>query len=373
MIRLLFKDKLSDDATEFLLPWYESLSQLKFSGLSQQTGDYNILYQTFIVLFTYIPIKAIYAIKTFSCVFDFLLAGLASCIIYKTESGNRMLKALVVYSAVLFSPLVFLNSSYWAQCDAVYTFFCIFSLYLMAKEKYLLSFVVFGVAMTFKLQSIFILPLLLFLYFYTKKFSIVNFFVIPIIMIILSLPGIIAGRSIMDSFSIYASQTTSVQQMAMNYPSFWLLLRNQDFGSYYKNFSRVAICLTIVILAIYMIIWLKKKVRITTKSIICMAFIVVYTCVFFLPAMHERYGFICDILGLLIVFYNKKTIPMLAFMYVTTLVTYGNFLFHNKTDLYVFAFINLFTYIAYSAVLNYQLFHSSDHYKKCKQERKLES
>ena len=355
-IRALLFDHLSIDAYNFLIPWYDTLDKKGFAGLSEPVGNYNILYQTIIILFTYLPIKALHTYKLFSCIFDFLTAGLVAYVIYKSFSSRPRLKALIAYTAVLLSPLVFLNSACWAQCDVIYTFFCLFSVYHIYQEKYVSSLILFGVALTFKLQAIFILPFLLFVYLYKKRFSILYFLIIPAVMVILSLPGLFMGRNFKEIFTIYLKQTSEYKSMAMNYPSFWLLFKTEGLDSFYKEFSTVAILLTFTVLLVLMIVWLKKKVDFTIENVLIMAFLISYTCVLFLPSMHERYGFIYEILGLMLAFWFVKTIPLLVLMYLTSFATYSTYLFQLTTNSTVLCVVNTLVYIAYVIYLNRQLF-----------------
>ena len=54
-IRYQGRDAMSGDMVNCLIPWYDRIKQGgKIAMLRQQVGNYNILYQTIIVLFTYI-------------------------------------------------------------------------------------------------------------------------------------------------------------------------------------------------------------------------------------------------------------------------------------------------------------------------------
>lgn len=369
-IRALLFDHLSIDAYNFLIPWYDTLAEKGFAGLSEPVGNYNILYQTIIALFTYLPIKALHTYKLFSCVFDFLTAGLVAYVIYKSFSKHPGLKALIAYAAVLLSPLVFLNSACWAQCDVIYTFFCIFSVYHIYQEKYVSSLILFGVALTFKLQAIFILPFLLFVYLYKKRFSILYFLIIPAVMVVLSLPGLFMGRGFKEIFTIYLKQTSEYKSMAMNYPSFWLLFKTEGLDSFYKEFSTVAILLTFAVLLVLIIAWLKKKPQLSIENVLIMAFLISYTCVLFLPSMHERYGFIYEILGLMLAFWFVKTIPLLVLMYFTSIATYSNYLFQLSTNSTVLCVINTLVYVAYVFYLSKQLFKEKEEAAPVLQDKK---
>lgn len=62
----------------YLVPWFDYFAERGFRGLSEQVGDYNLLYQTIIALMAQIcarvPIGCVHLYKLISGVFDFLLA-----------------------------------------------------------------------------------------------------------------------------------------------------------------------------------------------------------------------------------------------------------------------------------------------------------
>lgn len=360
IIRFMLRENVSGDAYYYLLPWYDTIKAGGFKSLSQPVGNYGILYQFCITLFTVLPMKPLYTYKLFSVIFDFLLAAFGMHVIMKHETSHRELKGVLMYAAVLLSPIVFLNSAYWAQCDVIYTYFCVLSVYEMYRDKYLPSMILFGVAITFKLQAIFVLPFLLFCYLYKKRFSILYFLMIPVTMIALSLPGIVMGRGVFEVFTIYFEQTTTYQQMTMNYPSFWTLFQNASLDEFYQKFHTAATLLTVAVLGVYMVLWIKKKIPLNLRNSFSMAFIISYTCVLFLPAMHERYGFIYEILAIFLAFWYYKTIPMLVLMYFTTFGTYSHFLFAYGIDSVRLAWFNVLVYVVYVIYLHKQMFKTAE-------------
>lgn len=83
-----------------------------------------------------------------------------------------------------------------------------------------------------------------------------------------------------------------------------------------------------------------------------MAFLFTYTCVLFLPAMHERYGYLYEILAIVILIWKKETVLLFVPMYCLTFLTYAFFLFDNIGNVsYVMTFINLAVYLGYLFLL----------------------
>ena len=375
LIRASLRRFVSGDAACDLLPWYEQIKGAGgFQGVGEQVGTYNMLYQFLIAVMTYLPIKPLYAYKILSCVFDYLLALVAAWLIYdfsKKESVGSISreeffsenltlekekwKAVIVYGLIVLSPIVFINSALWAQCDAIYAFFIFISFLLFCKEKYAKSFIFYGIAVAFKLQAVFLFPFFLFVYFAKKNFSIIYFLIIPVSMCIVNIPCLILGRGVMEIFSLYLDQTSEYGAMSMNYPSFWYILNNEVIEEGYEFYKDAAILFTACVLAGWMISWIVSRINLRNRNMLYMAFILVYTCVLFLPSMHERYGYVYEIMGILILFYNKKTLSLLILLHGISFMTYGFYLHGSAINMSVLSVVNFIVYVSYAFVLMKQL------------------
>lgn len=349
VIRWPLRDNISGDSYYFLLPWYE---QIKANGLSQQVGDYNLLYQALIALLTHLPLKPLYAYKLVSVIFDYVLAAGAGCLTVLAARTDKQWKGTIAFGLVLLSPLVVLNSAAWAQCDAIYTSFAVLSLLALYKERYAFSMVLLGLSFTFKLQAVFLLPLFLFVYYSRRKFSALLFLIVPLTMCAASLPSLLFGRSLGDVFVIYFRQTSSYPYMAMNYPSAWVLLVNGMSTSAYALLRTPAMVFTVGVLAVMMLYWLRKKIMPQGHNLLMMAFLLSYACVLFLPSMHERYGFIYEILAIVLAVLLPKTAPLCIGLTAVTVCTYGSYLFGwESVSLKLLAVINLALFAGYAYTL----------------------
>lgn len=339
---------LSGDMQEFLLPWYNSMKNVGVAALEYQIGDYNVLYQTIIALITYIDCNPLFMYKCISILFDYALAASSALFVSKI-TNNKIFEIQInkIYGAVLFLPTVLLNSSCWGQCDSIYTTFLILTLFFIYDEKYVCAFIMLGLGFAFKLQMIFIVPFIISYYFCTQRFSIIH---IRISIIIFWITGIIAfinGRNLLAPFTIYASQTTTYEHMYMNFPSFWLIVGN-DYNSL-KSFS---IIFTMVLLGTGMYIMLSKKIKMDTlEDYISIAAGFVWTCLMFLPAMHERYSYPLDILLLILGTLNKKYLIYAVVSVMLSTITYGHYLFGTEGITQYHAILYILIYIKYIRTL----------------------
>lgn len=327
IIRYTGREFISDDMKNCLIPWYEQLKQRGgIHALKKQTGNYNILYQTIIACFTYIKVNCIYMYKIVSIVFDYLMAYSTSYFICKsTQSKIIGVKFNIMYAVILCLPTVVLNSGFWGQCDSIYTAFALLAIFYLYKGKYTRSFIFLGIAFAFKIQTIFIVPFIICYYMYKKEFSITMFLVSVATFWLSGFFGFIMGRSLLDPFTIYARQTSAYEKMYSNVTSFWILVG--DKWEYLKNFG-ILIVILLCGIGLYVILS-GYKLMDSVEEYLNTAGWFVWVCILFLPAMHERYTYMLDILLIALAFLNPKYIKYAAISTILSLITYTHFLFRN--------------------------------------------
>ena len=350
-LRFSMRYFISGDTDEYYLSWYDEIKSLGgFKALGTQVGDYSILYQFMLAALTYLPLIPLYALKAFSIFFDLLLSILLAFIIGKnTEYGIKGAAAAFAFAWI--SPVAAMNSAMWTQCDSIYTFFVILALLYLYREKHVLSMVFLGIAFAFKLQTIFIVPFFLFIYFSTKKFSILYFLIVPAVMWFTTIPGIIAGHGLLDGFEIFFIQKAEYYLMEMNYPGFWMFTSYETFVEKYEYFDwlyPVGMILTVVVLAGWMAFTIKAKAKMNAVNFIGLALLLSYSAVFFLPVMHERYGYIYEILAIIYVFYNRKSAVPLVLLEIISIITYSWYLMFVPRNLTWLAVLNLIVYLWYA-------------------------
>jgi len=163
VLALLIRKELlpihSADYTVYLSPWYDFIkSHGGILALKYNFSNYNESYLYLLVIATHLPLAKITAIKSLSTFFDLLLTAFVYLIV-RNKYGKSYLP-IVAALIVLFLPTVFINSSLWAQSDSIYTSFSLAGFYFLLCKKPFWAFIFFGAAFAFKLQAIFLFPLL---------------------------------------------------------------------------------------------------------------------------------------------------------------------------------------------------------------------
>lgn len=157
------------------------------------------------------------------------------------------------------------------------------------------------------------------------EFSILQFLIIPLMMEVVCIPAMFVGRGIKAAFSVYYYQTKSCTKLFFSYPSFWAIFVDHTSGKVAAvEYMRTSIVLlTVMVLAGLMVYLIRQKVAVEGENVLYIGFLMIYTCVLFLPGMHDRYGYGYEILALPIALKHKKTIPLYLGLMFLDLVIYG--------------------------------------------------
>lgn len=320
-----FRSLISFDITKYFEPWVAHLkTHGGFLGIPTLKADYTVSYQYILAFISYLPGSTVAKIKLVSWIFDFLAAIFAGLLVSKLTNRPKLsIIPILAYTATLFAPTIFANSALWGQCDIIYSSLVLVSLYLFTNEHYGWSFVFYGIALSFKLQALFMLPLFIVLYFKTRKFSLLHFLVIPVVYLIIYLPALFLGKPFSDIFQAYSIQTSSYPSMVLNFPNIYVL-----FPDDYALFATPAILFTFILIGcITYLVLRKKSLSLKNSDLIELGMIFVIICVYFLPAMHDRYMFLADLLAVvyLCIKPNRFYIPVL--IWFASFVTYFPFIF----------------------------------------------
>ncbi|MBR5648360.1 glycosyltransferase 87 family protein [Pseudobutyrivibrio sp.] len=367
LIRYSFRDSMNTDLNDYLA-WYDGIKANGgiFGGLSGdiynsrgELCNYPFPFLFIVSIMTSLPINPLHAFKITSCLVDYLNAITISILVmhfYKEKENGFDKKTIqlmvLAFCIVVMHPIVFLNSAMWGQCDGLYVLWVLLSLVLLIKEKYFWTFVFFGVGLSFKLQAILVLPFLLFYYFYKKRFSIFYFAFTPVTILIMNIPAFLQGRTIKEVLGVYVSNVGLFDTISMRYPSFWLVICGVLTGEDYILVKNATILITICVLAFTMYLWIIRNVEFNVASITFMAFLLIYAAVLFLPEMHDRYGYIYEMLAIAVLLMDKKTIIPFFFLSFISFRTYGRYLFGLELDYFWLSMINVLTFISYYIILN---------------------
>lgn len=167
-------------------------------------------------------------------------------------------------------------------------------------------------------------------------------------MYVLCIPGFIFGRNLLEPFEIYLFQTT-YENLYRDFPSFWSLVAPSNSYTY-SLFKTISVLATIVALAGGLIYIYYKKINISKINLVYLSIWICYTCIIFLPDMHERYAYVIDILLLLAFFCNNKLKFFAIISILVSLSRYSIYLFalDIKIPFTIYVYIFFLNYIVFS-------------------------
>lgn len=355
-VRYLGRDMISADFQNCLSSWYTEITTPGpgIDSLLAYTGDYPMPYAFLIWLSGKLPVPFIYSLKTFNVIFDFILAILVGKIVahFKPDNPHSFLWG---YCITLFLPNVIINSSMWGQCDGLYTTFLFASFYCWLLKKYPAMMFMFGLAFSYKLQAVFFLPFVLIAYWLEKEFSVFQFLIIPATMLVMNIPAVIAGYPISVTFTKYIGQAGGYPWLYYFYPNLWFFFQARP----YYLFSTGAVLLTVTALLIFVVLLVRKKVMLSRNNILPILLWTAYTCAFFLPSMHERYGYFVELIAVLLAILNIRSVWLPVFMITCTLPKYLSAVYLCGNPLWlqaVEAIGNTFIYMLFTCIFWNRLF-----------------
>jgi Gpi18-like mannosyltransferase len=299
-VRLVFFSYQSGDYSAYFAQWYDYIKQHGgFAALKTNFANYNEPYLYLLTALTYLPVPALAGIKAMSVAFDFLLAFFAYRIVNLRYPQRWW--PILAGAIVLFLPTVVLNSSMWGQADAMYSAFGIGAVYFLLRRRPWLACVFFGLAFSFKLQIVFLFPLL-FLLVLRKWVPWRALLVIPVVYVLLDVPALLLGASPGAVFSLYATQTGTYDQLTLNAPNIY-----QYFSTTTSTVLRYGgIAVTGILLLALIIPVAVKRIPLTPLRIVLAATVSALLVPYFLPAMHERYFYLADVLTVIAAFYLPR-------------------------------------------------------------------
>ena len=291
------------------------------------TFDYNCLFQYVIVLLHYIggSIPDIYLVKSVPVLCDFICAVTIFRIVYHITDGN-LTKSMLGYAVMMFLPTVVLNSAAWAQNDSIYTAFVLLSFLHVLKRNDNRAFVYLAFAYSFKQQAIFFVPFIVLMWL-KNKIKIRYVFWIPVVHVLAMVPAAIAGRSWGDLLGTYGRQVQMFSRLTMNYPSIYTIVASDLSGPVRKVLISAGTMATVIIMGILAYYIYKKNFDVTGRYMVTLVVFTAEICCFCLPAMHERYGYIPEVMAVVYGIVNVKRIPVCVALQVITMITYTRYLF----------------------------------------------
>ncbi|MCM1136246.1 MAG: hypothetical protein NC400_11820 [Clostridium sp.] len=326
MVRWKLMPIESADYWGFLEEWMQTIRKNGgFASLSLPISNYTSPYMYLMCLVSYLTDNDLYGLKLVSIVFDYAAAFAVFLIIYKLTANTG--KSILGMAALLLSPTVILDSAYWCQCDIIYTSFLLYALYFFLKDNSRLCMIFVGISFSFKLQAVFLLPFFIIMWLKGKTIKLRDFLWIPAVYVISALPAWLMGRDFKELMLIYLDQTGTYPWGTLEYPNIYALLGEaMPDMRHAGEVSGAGTFMTIMLLGCIAYYLYIKNVRLSHELMITLALFTVALAVYSLPHMHDRYGFLVDLLAILYGFMRGKRLPVTCGFMLISVLTFMPYL-----------------------------------------------
>lgn len=310
---------VSEDATNFLLPWMQEFRDHGATALGGEFSNYNFPYLFLMFLGSLLPVEPLFAIKLVSLVGDVVLALSVAAVAAQFKASGIL--PVTAATIALFLPTVLLNASMWGQCDAIYTSFLLLSLRSLLHDNGRSAWTWWAIALSFKLQAVFFLPALVLVALRNRQ-SLTHPAVAAGVWTLFSIPPVIFGRALDSSLSVYIQQTQD-DRLVSGAANIYTWIPTASAAE--VRIPAIVICGLVLIFA-GCAYWRGPD---SSERRLLLAVAVAAICPLLLPQMHDRYFFAAEVMSLFLLRHQQLfRVPWL--FAATGLVVYVLYFLHNQ-------------------------------------------
>ena len=241
-----------------------------------------------------------YLVKAISIAFDTLMAyGVMKIASIKVKGTGAQ---LMIFHIATMLPTVVFNSAYWGQCDVIYVSLCLLAVYMGMTSRSARSMIFFGMALSFKLQTVFFLPIMLPLWL-RRQIKLRHLVLIPAAYMGMMIPALWGGKSLHHVLTVYMQQAGQYKFLSMNAPNWYQLLPDLGKDVLYNMFNPMAMALGFAcVMAMCALVTIKRN-QLSNDATALICLLMLSGIPYFLPQMHERYTYGADVLSLAVAAY----------------------------------------------------------------------
>ncbi len=332
------------DQREYFLPWLNHILRAgRLHGLEASFANYNPPYIyvlcTASLLSGVVPALAVVKLTNL----PFLVLAATTVYVTCRAVGCSLLRASLGAALVLVAPEVVQNAWSWGQCDVIYSSFLLVFLSAVHFKKPALGMICFALALSFKLQAIFLGPVIVLLLL-AGEIPLWTVALVPVVYAAMLLPAILAGRPPASILMVYGSQYSFYNNLAYGVVNPYKLITHwSDLRGLNEPLKRVGLLVCTVCNCVFLwFVWSRRKALRSLHGILVAASLCVMLEVYTLPKMHERYFYPADLLLLMLVALNPRRYWLAAAtMQLVSLFAYSAFLYDTTSNNILFGVLVL--------------------------------
>ncbi|HKC14462.1 MAG TPA: hypothetical protein VKC89_00640 [Patescibacteria group bacterium] len=234
---------------------------------------------------------------------------------------NKYLPKFSKFAALFYlvNPAVIFNSSVWGQIDGIFTFFLVYSCFLLTEvKKPIESSFVSSIAVLIKPHSLALLPaFVLYNFKFYEKYLVVVLLILLLVPIIMSIP-FFPNNPVLGLVSLSRSSANVYPFTSLFAFNFWGILgwwksdKSSLFSLSYQIWGFVLYAVSMIF-----ILYPAVKNKIKSKHFYLVSFLSFMSFYLFLTRMHERYLFASLAFILIAAFINKSKLLGLIYFFIS--------------------------------------------------------
>lgn len=326
VFRYLLVTYPTHDVIAFVFDWIEQIKTLGFKNFYNTNANYSSFYLFMLAIFSLLPtgpsvtvagqtyyLYYMYYLKTVLFLFDYLIAFGVFLIVKEVTKSKT--QAAIGFCLTIILPVEWAISSMWGNCDSMYAAFFLFVIYFVLVKKDGWAWFFFGLSIANKLQAVFILPFMVYLWL-NRRISLWKIICAAFSFFLTCLPAWFCGAPFSAPFKFIGDELTSWSSLFLGSANMW-----QIFGFYSsaeKVVVQAATWIGLCIIGVFMAVLYFRKIELTEENIVYLSAFLIGLVPFVLPHMHERYFYSLDILVLVYVLIKKKRIYLVPMMQLSS-------------------------------------------------------
>lgn len=263
----------------------------RWHALSQPVGMYFPAYYEVTTLTSYLDghVSRVDQIKLVSFCFDIFAAitayGLAGRLTRHAGSEGPTVAQLVAPFTILAGPTIILNGAVWGQCDIVFSSFLLLCVWMVIADRGALAAFFFGLALSFKLQAVFLAPFV-FAMVLARRIRWQHLFLVPAGWVLALIPPILNGARVSEYLLQPSFQTGAFPALAIDIGNPWGLA--QLVGLSYRVGLPIGLVITVV-LFLGIALWGARAGFRSPVNTLALAAFSTQAMPYFMPKMGDRY------------------------------------------------------------------------------------
>ncbi|MCK1655162.1 hypothetical protein IVA88_27485 [Bradyrhizobium sp. 149] len=313
-LRYFARKHATEDAIQYAIPWYVFARDHGLGGLAEAFTGYTPFYSYLLLIaarFDWLG-QPLSLVKAISAVFELGCAIAVAQIVWRATKVP--LRASLAFCAVWLAPTVIFNGAVWGQVDSIWTFFTLVSVALFMRDRN--GIVSFGVAFSVKAQGVFLGPFVLGMIL-RRRMHVAWLAAIPGIYMVLAIPVLVAGRSLISVFGVYLDQAHTYHRLTMNAANIWVLAGGTPYA--------IGIVAGLVLAAasgLALSIFIARSRRAGPEFILLAACVSLMLMPYLLPKMHERYFYAFELASIALACLNPRYLPVAVIAQVDGVLSY---------------------------------------------------